>query len=1055
VTSHALAQRYIETILGADLTLGDQAIHAIELIASEMLKSRSLALPDQRFTASKAIQRALLSHNVLHKTQDGKLAFGHQTLLDVLVISGALRSGVTLNEFIKNLPHVPFVRPSIRSFIAQLAVGDRREFRKQLRTVLVSDNAFHIRRLVAESFAEQTPEDDDWPLIRDLRERHREVFQVLYTQAIRVEWSHFWFKHLVPILKEVRDAEGLSMHAHRVSQWINQDTARVVGFWSELLLLDWMDVEHISQGIGFKIAETLSEHSAQLAPLINRLLDMPRQDHSFLGRAVARCIVAGAIDDALLWRYVAGDISDSDVLAFSFNKKLHCDFHEFGDNQESFFLNRMLQSTVLLDLALESVERWGSLKAAQYGVTKISTWNSFLSETSYNDAHSQNDHRLVNSERILFDVLEASITNHALMHSDWWKANRERLCFSQEGSLRYIAIRACSASPENNIDSITRMLCDKDMLESALSYELGTLLQVAFIFMDVPGQDAVAAAILNIRDDEITDEHHHFWALQARSEFITIIPRHLRSPEAQALLDTHENKAGSLIRQPDIGSRGGIVHPPFTFEVFLTASNASVLRLLTHYAGHSRQYDDFLAGGEREVGSQLREAASRHPERFLHLLSEQWSEISKIFRDDILEGIANYLAYKYGNLQANGIWTPINESDPLILAQYLLEELERHPAHWQHNRAASNALQSCAHVVQDTHNATRLVFLALGFANLREENPILGDRVDLIFVGINMVRGHVAEALMILCNQLQKHSIQLPELLLPALRRFAMDDHPAIRAVILRRLPYFQNQNPVVSWELIHLIMQDASNGLWKVAEPCLYYAYHQHFEKVAPLLSRLRNEGKGKDFKTLGRISSLAALSSRINFVDWLDELKALDASEAWQGAASVWTHPENMKQHRKQCLAGIEAGLSANNRHSVEVSRRVAYLFRADAGVISIPLEVIRRFFDVCETDTENKQRDFFGFDTWLNATAHTEPELALATTEMYLAYVSRIKPYLHNYENNLTQLLTRLFAEAEEREESDHGEMLRRVVVVQDRLLGLGVNGIDDWLRAAERP
>jgi hypothetical protein len=48
-----------------------------------------------------------------------------------------------------------------------LATGERREFRKQLRAVLTGDTAFHIRRLVAELLADQIPQDDDWPLIRD------------------------------------------------------------------------------------------------------------------------------------------------------------------------------------------------------------------------------------------------------------------------------------------------------------------------------------------------------------------------------------------------------------------------------------------------------------------------------------------------------------------------------------------------------------------------------------------------------------------------------------------------------------------------------------------------------------------------------------------------------------------------------------------------------------------------------------------------------------------------------------------------------------------------
>ena len=62
---------------------------------------------------------------------------------------------------------------------------------------------------------------------------------------------------------------------------------------------------------------------------------------------------------------------------------------------------------------------------------------------------------------------------------------------------------------------------------------------------------------------------------------------------------------------------------------------------------------------------------------------------------------------------------------------------------------------------------------------------------------------------------------------------------------------------------------------------------------------------------------------------------------------------------------------------------------------------------------------------------------------------------KPYLYDSDNNLTQLLTRLFDEAEEREESDDGAMLQRVVSVQDTLLFLGIDGVNDWLKAAERP
>ena len=1056
VTSQALAQRYLTTIVRSNRALGDAAMQAIEAIAAEMLKLRSLAVPHQRFTASENIRRALLSHNVLHETQDGKLAFGHQTLLDVLVISGALRLGVTLNDFIQSLPPVPFVRPSIRSFVAQLATGDRREFRKQLRTVLTGNNAFHIRRLVAESLAEQIPQDEDWSLIRDLRNTHRDVFQVIYTQAVRVEWHYFWFKHLVPVMKDIRDVEGLTTHVHRVSQWKNDDAAGVLAFWAEVLALDGVDKKQIAWQLEVALSDVQAKHSALLAPVLVTVLKLPRQEHSFLGRVLARCVTAGGVDDAVLWRYVAGEVSDEDVRAYRFDKKLHCQPHEFGDSNDKFLADRIQKSTALLNLAVSTIERWSQVKRSRYGETPTSYWSGFLRETSYNDVHSQTDHRHLDSERILLDAVEAAIVHHANTQSDWWQSNRERLCFSAEGAFRYFAILACMAAPTVNLDVIGRMLCDKALLESDLSYELGTLIQTAFLHLDAAGQDAVQTTVLTLHREATTDPMHSVWMLQKQAQLILTIPCHLRSPAAQAVLGECEKAVWPLVCQPDIGMRGGMVNAPFSFEVFLAANDDAVLHLLAHYDGHARNsFDDFLTGGEREVGMQVREAASRNPTRFLKLLPVHWARIPDCFCDDIMDGVATYLAHRCGNLQINGTWSPIEEPDAATLAQQILDELERHPAHWHHNRAASNALQACAHVVQTTQDAGRLVFLAIDFLTLREKSSISGDAVDLVTTGINMTRGHVAEALMIVASQVEKSSVPWPELLAPTLRLFAADEHPAIRALVLRRLPYLQSLHPELGWELFCLAMQESATGLWAMAEPCLYHAYHQQFEIVAPWLARLAREGRGKDMETWGRISALAALTKQLDFSAFLKEFKALETAEAWRGAASVWTHPGNLQQHREQCLAGLEAGLNATSQHASAVARKYRGLFRETTPLVSTPIDLLRRYFSLLETETESARSDIYGFDAWLNATSIRDPMYAVEATEIYLDFVRRTKPYVYDHENNLTQLLTRLFAQAEEQEESDGGAMLQRVVAVQDALLALGVNGVNDWLKAVERP
>ncbi|WP_200881868.1 hypothetical protein [Nitrincola sp. A-D6] len=1054
VTSQALGQRYLDTIVKADPTLGDTAMQAIEYIADAMLKSRSLSIANQRFSASQDILRRLHSLNVLLDTYDGKLTFGHQTLLDVLVISGALRRGVSLDEFVQGLPPVPFVRPSIRSFVAQLATGERREFRKQLRTVLTGNSAFHIRRLVAESFSRQIPQDDDWPLIRDLHANHREVFQVIYNQGSLVEWHHFWLSYLVPALKEVHDAEGLTTHVHRIAQWANDDAAGVLAFWMDAIALDWLDGNRISEQLVFSLSDFRTENLSLVAPLLERLLSMPKPDHILLGRTVARSVNAGTIDDKALWRYIAGEINDDDILKFHFDNKLHCQPHEFGETDESFLKQRMAQSTALLDLALKKIEQWSQLRSTRYGDTRIGYRSEFLSETSYSDTHTQTDHAYIDSERVLLDAVEAAILNHAKSNSDWWQSNRERLCFNHEGALCYFAILAFISNPEENIDLIGHLLCDSNLLEFELSYELGALIQTAFIYLDSHTQDSVMATIQALWEDEtVKGGETRLWALERRVEYISTIPCHLRSSETQAILDAYEKVYGTFFRQPHICMRGGNVAAPFSYEVLLNASDSGIFHLLAHYTGHGRDFDDLLVGGEREVGWQLREASSRHPSRFLGLLTSHWTNISPGFCNEIMDGIASYLAHRYGNLQANTAWTPIDEPDAPALVNQILDELERHPAHWQLNRSAAKALVSCAHVIQDTLAASRLVFLSIGFGKLREESSTRWDSVDFLTTGINMITGNIVEALMILVNNFHEQSIVLPELLPPTLLRFASKEHPAIRALILRRLPYLQRQNPELGWDLFDHAMLD-SVGLWKSAEPCLYYAYHGHFDKVAPLLVRLRHEGSKKDMETWGRISALSALTGHLNFADLLTELSTLDITEAWQGAISVWTYPQNIKKHREQCLTGIETGLKTGSGHAAVVARHTGNIFRDKEPPISIPIELIQLCFSVFELDSENKSHRLFGLDEWLNAISQRDPDIALATTEIYLGYISRTKSHFYDHNNQLVQLVTRLFAEAEEREESDQGAMLKRVVSVQDLLLTLGVNSINDWLKMAER-
>ena len=59
-----------------------------------------------------------------------------------------------------------------------------------------------------------------------------------------------------------------------------------------------------------------------------------------------------------------------------------------------------------------------------------------------------------------------------------------------------------------------------------------------------------------------------------------------------------------------------------------------------------------------------------------------------------------------------------------------------------------------------------------------------------------------------------------------------------------------------------------------------------------------------------------------------------------------------------------------------------------------------------------------------------------------ETYIDYVEKRKITIYDHKDNFMQLMTQLFAEAEEQEELDGGNMLHRVIVIQDKLLSLGM-------------
>lgn len=1052
-TSQALSRKYLETIVQSDAALGETTMIAIEQMANRMLKSRRLDIPHMQIQVSDEIFKRLLSTGVLHQNQSGNIEYGHQTLLDVLVVSGAERDQLTLKSFIEKLPAVPFVRPTIRAYVAYLAAGDRLSFRRQLRAVFDSNAAFHIRRLVAESLAEQIPQDEDWSLIQHLHRQHRELFNSLYEHSHAIEWHHFWLRFLVPHITQERDSQSLIAHVNRIAIWKKADPKGVLTFWLIALKYDWVERNRIAQNIAIELQRDIDLNTeANIAQqLLDTLLTFPRQKYDFLGGAIARYIGTEGVGDELLWRYIAGDIKEEDLLKHHFGHKLRCGLNEFAS--KDFLCQRMLQSEHLLDLAIASIERWSFILSNRYHNNR--DWHdNFLRHTSYDSMHSRHDTNHASAETILFQAIEHAIIRHANEHTGWWTNHRAQLCRSNEGALRYCAISALTYSPERNVAEIETLVHDKKMLESSLRYELGNLLNASFVYLNEYTQDSVLSLILTLGDDESIEEKP--WILKTRVELISAIPANLRSLEAQMFLIGWEKEFGPYIRQPYIEPKGGWVTAPFSYERFLCSTDEAALKILSHYTKEGRNdwERNFLVGGAEQVEWQLSEASSRNPTRFIHLLADHWIDIPDRFKDDILNGVATYLAQRYGNLHFDtSQWIPIEIPDPSVLARLILDEIERHPSYWHHCRAAAKALEASANVIENEHDATRLLFIAIGFANC-QESGFDNDEKNLIHIGINMIRGDIAEAVMIIATRwAEKHRL-FPDLLEPTLKRFARDPHPAIRALILQRLPYFQSLLPELDWEIFYLTLENADEHLWKIAEPCLYYAYHNHFNEVSRILERIVSTSTEEALETWGRISALAVLSGHINLHEFATQLRSLGSTDAWKGAASVWSNNENLAQYPEQCFFGIRTGLEEVSNIAQTVAGEVSTLFGQHQPPAPISPDIFDKYLSIIKQDQNDSYFHFYNIEDWLNAASQLRPDETLDSAEKLAAFIRSTKRPIYS-SGALSQLLTRLFREAEEREESDAGIMLRRVITLQDTFLAIGINGLHEWLRDAERP
>lgn len=1057
-TTYELLDAFIREIVLGDPLLGSEALRAIQSMAVDLVRRRNKWAPIESFAANGQILHRLISQQILTRPVPQALAFSHQTLLESLVCRDAISKGTRLVDFMRSLPPLPFVRPSVRAYVLHLSVISPERFGAQINAALNDQAiAYHLRRLVAETVAEVDPKADDWLWIREIFRKQPDLFRRVLWNATTSGWFQLLAHQWLPEASMAEPAVWRREFLRRLDTWVNRFPEECIRIWITALHDHWFEQSDLIRLICIQAVGLKEWPAGALAEsLLGSLSQQLTEEHDFLGNAISRYVEVTNRGDDLLWGYVIAKVDSTE--GYDWERKLRCDEHDF--HRKGFFLDRLKRSEVLLHLVVNTVRGWA---ANQHRRTDGMT-SGLLFETTWRLSHHKGDMQHVDALNRLLDDLEQALTHHATTNSEFWRSKEPELRDERDFGIQYILVQAYRAAPATNVVGIVKQLTHVDLLDdSYLHYELSKLLQAASWYLQPTDHEMIQRTILDLHSNQEWEGNEvPMWVWRQKFGYLISIPCIYRTKEAQAFVDRWEPVFGNYLPEPHAFGGGGSVRPPVPHETLFKLGQTGLLRLLDHYRSVDRSTwggSDHLVGGRDQVESELREAASRDPDRYLpifYVLLRHGMDAG--YLEAVLDGISSYLRYRAGQLNPPQGWQALTEarSDEAV-AKELLGIVERHSMVITDGRTYAHCLEGCAHYLRDLASIEQLVFQLLLAAThpdpsddrLLKRTASGGSVVDsLLTVGINSTRGIAAEAAIATAIAVFEHKLSPPELLVPMLRRFARDRSPAVRATLLRRLPYLTHLNRDVGVRLFDDLLEDPDDVLWRLAELVLYYQYYRHFDWAKPRLARMLAEGGDDCVGAWARLSTLATLAGHMSIEDLFCELEKIDRSDAWAGAALVFA--SNL-DHKQDAGAGNRALLRIMaTKRCKEVIGAVDHAFQREASSTFVTDEVALAFIKLDVDHTSG--HDWFHFCDWLERVALDDAERGLPLLE---AVVSKLEQgqmrYYSLHSKPLISTLTILLRDADQK---DDEQLIHRVISVHDRLLKLDVHGMEQMIKNAER-
>lgn len=1068
LTEFHFAKLFIEETVEKKGGLGGEAINSLQMMSKKLLEARSLFLPRLQFSGSEEMFHILCSEGVLVRDPlRDRVAFSHQTLLDYLIVRYYVSESKSLLEFILDHPQLPFVRPAIRSFLFYLHSIDDRDFSREALRILKDERvAYHIKRLIVESLSEITPiTENEVSLINNIHKNFPDLFNRFLQRVTSIEWFDTMHPRLTQAIFENRENDSAKItFLYALEKWMNIRPDKIFECWKYIMNTP----DPLFGPIIWMIDKFSKWETEGIEGILRTLLSLERnKTHDrWIGRSVSKYVAAANKGDDLLWQYITQDIPEG-IIPHNFfylhNKGLNCSEHHFFE--KNFLFERLEKSTWLLQTAINAITDWSSRCEYYNETTDLNS--AFLHDTSWERTHYNYSHYGSDPINEFLGAIDQALRFHAKEKTKWFLETEPSLRKTRNGAIAYFLIYTYLANAEEYSARAYEFISRPEILfEFELSDEIGELIKGIFPFLLPEQQEHIQKIILERKKPDWEKEDQPRWLLKWQYQKLSVIPSIFRLHEVQAFIETWQDTFGPLPQPPEIMGWGGMIESPMSVSEMEGLSLNGLIKLFDFYSddtargGWSDPFDH-SKGGIDQIAQVFSTCVQKDPRRYIPYMDIFCkSEVSRTYIYRLLRGVSDHIRYRFGKLQKPN---ELEFTEPLLegelLAETILSWLDKYPPLLDDGHVTSNALYAIAYVIK--HNDLQKRFLdycnkmsghpdpeKLEQKIFRKDKTELNED-DLMHVGINSVRGLVANGVTILIGRLLENEEELPEKLFDLLEQFAIDPVEAVRIHVLRLLPFLEFKRPGKGWPLFEKTVYGAHPALWPHAYRFLYHQYRDRFDKVYSVLERIKDENGKHGAESWGLIMALCVLDDLISLEAFISQLTELAQEEAWSGAVKVFTANLNTPDLRNKCINGL-IGLIGNENFPHKLIANIEGHFE------ELPLscdDSTKSFLDlfIDKVGTNHDIHHLADFFAYLSRIADSFPEWCMDMVEKFLSGFPDKRPaYMWRAEDMVTTVIQLLrWADAQ-----DDPQLITRVIKIQDRLLQLEWPGMDEAFSKAER-